>query len=83
MKATANQVEVEQMHFHFSRWGSVLIQYEAREYFGKGLEQSRLSLFLSPSLEGKHFLVSEMTVFCERYSLTEKILASIYQLRCL
>lgn len=26
---------------------SVLIQYEAKEYFGKGLEQSRLSLFFS------------------------------------
>lgn len=47
LKSTVNQVEVEQMHFFFfTLRRSVLIQYEAKDYFGKGLEQSRLSLSL-------------------------------------
>lgn len=47
MKSIVNQVEVEQMQLTLRR--SVLIQYEAKKYFGKGLEQRRWSR--SPNLE--------------------------------
>lgn len=47
MKSIVNQVEVEQMQLMLRR--SVLIHYEAKKYFGKGLEQRRW--FRSPNLE--------------------------------